>query len=142
MDYKVVVRLRDELSRAIAILFSLILFSFQVKARAECSAEEGQRVGTVYGRVVDARNFPHSAEQFSKQDDETLHMVEKFGPYLILIEDGTNKIRPFYGAAGDYPVREVPLKNAQYINHHVKATGCISDGDWPSVLDAEIEIID
>ena len=101
------------------------------------------QMGTLVGWVVDARTYEHGEEDFSKEEDERLHKIAEFGPLLAFIEEGTSRVRPFYGFPSEEPVGKIPGQHARYIGHRVSVTGCVSESGWPSVYDvADIQILD
>ncbi len=88
----------------------------------------GKTRGTVTGQLVDARTYGyHEDMQRSEDEDWILFKAALFGPYFVLIEDGSGRKRPVYGTAEDY---------APYVGRRVRVSGCLTKGeDWPSILD-------
>lgn len=125
----------------------------------ECHEDQrhGSTVGVILKACVDAGmrgleagdervcdGIGHEGYTLSDDDHYDFHMAGHMGPYLVLVEEGTNHVRPFYYAGGECEtVRECAeyIRN-RYGGHRVRATGCIVDGNWPAIKSETIEILD
>lgn len=96
----------------------------------------GEAWGTVTGRLVDARTYGyHEDMERSEDEDWILFKAALFGPYLVLIEDGSDNKRPFYGT-GEGSFDEIVKAYTPYVGRRVQVSGCLTEGEaWPSILD-------
>lgn len=77
-----------------------------------------------------------------EENHEKFHTSALFGPYFVLIEEGTNKVRPFYPPGGHHTDPSAWYASTQYAGLRVKVTGCVSDGNWPSIEADTVELLE
>ncbi len=121
--------------KAFLILTGMLLFGGSLFA-----CQEPDFYGTVSGQLVDARDYGDAEANLSEQDQVILHRAAMFGPHLVLIEDGTSRVRPFYYGDSDGTVEEGDEAAAPFVGRHVSVNGCIGGDAWPSVqVEGEIQ---
>lgn len=90
----------------------------------------------VVGVIHDARSHgiaEGTLENLSKDDSYHLFASSKWGPYLIVIEDWTNRIFPFYVRDAE-KFEEGVQRMASVIGRRVRVTGCLlAGGSWPAL---------
>ncbi len=119
-------------------LFALILFFFASLAHAEGDPY----TGTLSGTILDIRTAPAPASgTYSANDEYNYGRALQWGPFYVLIEDGTNRVHPLYSS--NSPFLEAETANldpnveylAPYVNRHVRISGDISTSpNWPSIM--------
>lgn len=91
---------------------------------------------TVVGIIHDARSHGLSEEQmseFTRDQNWAMFRSSKWGPYLVVVEEGTNRVFPFY-------VRDVETfeegvqRMASVIGRRVKVAGCLVGRDNPDFI--------
>lgn len=91
----------------------------------------------VVGIIHDARSHGIAEETLSvlSEDDRVvLYGASEGGPYLVVVEEGTNKIRALFVQHPETPDEAVQLVGAaQMIGRRVKVTGCASAWDASTI---------
>ena len=119
----------------------IFLFMLHCGNAAACPKESAW--GTASGRLVDARDPDFPLNNFSEADQEIYHKAAAFGPLLVLIEEGTGRVRPFYYGPEDVSIMEGVESAQPYVGHRVRLNACIANDPWPSLLEvSNIEILD
>ena len=121
---------------AVLILMTAVL---PVALAEECRPDEPW--GEVTGYLVNARENPGASENLSLENQDIFRKAGMFGPLLVLIEEGTSKVRPFYYGDQNYTIEESVAEAAPYVGKRVRASGCLAGGNWPSVLGASVEVL-
>jgi len=118
-------------------LFALMLCFFASLAHAEGDPY----TGTLSGTILDTRTTPVPASvKYSPNDENNYGRALNWGPFYVLVEDGTNSVHPLYSYNSSFFGTDVakPDPNveylAPYVNRHVRLSGEIStSSNWPSI---------
>ena len=105
----------------------------------ECRPDEPR--GEVIGYLVNARENPDTEQELSGENREVFRKAGMFGPLLVLIEEGTGKVRPFYYGDENLTIEESVAEAEPYVGQRIRARGCISESNWPSILGATAEVV-
>lgn len=114
----------------------VVLFSVSL-----AQAEGELYTGILSGTILDTRNAPApSPGQYSENDEYNYGRALEMGPFYVLVEDGTNRVRPLYSYNSSFlgTDRAEPDPNveylAPYVNRPVRVSGEISNSpNWPSI---------
>ena len=119
---------------------ALFLFMGMLLCSGSLFACKGSETyGTVAGQLVDAREYNDAENNLSEQDQTILHRAAVFGPHLVLIEDGSRRVRPFYAGDPDETVENGDEQGAEHVGKHVSVSGCMGGAAWPFIqVDGEI----